>query len=278
MAGNRRKIVAWLNARIAVVLAIAMVILAAAGEPRCDDMTSKLLVATRDMPDTMFQRTVILIVPSTQEPLVAGVIINQPTEVPLAKLYQDAARNKNEMAFFGGPVETEAPSLILRAATPPEKSSSLLDDIYLSTDTDAIARLLKRPDGGDMRLILGRAQWLKEQLQTEIAAGAWYVVPAKADLIFSDPKSLWPQLVARGELMEASAISKPIATLEGPFRALPLLTIFDERNDPLGFQPQWKKLFPDTRQVVVEKGNHFPMCDDPELVSESIRSWYRECV
>jgi putative AlgH/UPF0301 family transcriptional regulator len=54
-------------------------------------------------------------------------------------------------------------------------------------------------------LILGRAQWLKEQLQTEIEAGAWYVVPAKPELIFSDPKTLWTQLVGRGELMEASA-------------------------------------------------------------------------
>src|SRR5207248_93993 len=31
--------------------------------------------------------------------------------------------------------------------------------------------------------------------------------------------------------------------LTGPFRSLPLLTIFGERNDPLGFQPQWKQFF-----------------------------------
>jgi pimeloyl-ACP methyl ester carboxylesterase len=68
------------------------------------------------------------------------------------------------------------------------------------------------------------------------------------------------------------------AALGGALSGLPLLTIFGERNDPLGFQPQWKKLFPDARQVVVSKGNHFPMCDDPELVSESIRGWHRECV
>jgi pimeloyl-ACP methyl ester carboxylesterase len=53
------------------------------------------------------------------------------------------------------------------------------------------------------------------------------------------------------------------AALAGPFARLPMLTIFGERNDPLGFQPRWKQLFPDARQVVVAKGNHFPMCDDP---------------
>lgn len=63
--------------------------------------------------------------------------------------------------------------------------------------------------------------------------------------------------------------------LSGPLQRLPLLTIFGERNDPLGFQPRWKQLFPDARQVVVSKGNHFPMCDDPELVAASIRDFSR---
>jgi len=64
--------------------------------------------------------------------------------------------------------------------------------------------------------------------------------------------------------------------LAGPFRSLPLLTIFGERNDPLGFQPRWKQLFNDARQVVVPNGNHFPMCDNPDLVAESIRELHRD--
>ena len=66
--------------------------------------------------------------------------------------------------------------------------------------------------------------------------------------------------------------------LAGPFSGLPLLTIFGERNDPFGFQQRWKALFPGARQVVVAKGNHFPMCDAPDLVADTIRSWHRECV
>jgi pimeloyl-ACP methyl ester carboxylesterase len=72
--------------------------------------------------------------------------------------------------------------------------------------------------------------------------------------------------------------SQVAAALEGPFAALPLLTIFGERNDPLGFQPRWKAMFPGARQVVIAKGNHFPMCDDPGLVADTIRSWHRERV
>ena len=68
------------------------------------------------------------------------------------------------------------------------------------------------------------------------------------------------------------------SALTGSFRNLPLLTIFGERNDPLGFQPRWKQLFPDAQQIVVAKGNHFPMCDDPELVASTIRTWHRQQV
>jgi pimeloyl-ACP methyl ester carboxylesterase len=62
--------------------------------------------------------------------------------------------------------------------------------------------------------------------------------------------------------------------LAGPFSRLPLLTIFGEKNDPLGFQPRWKRMFPDARQIVVAEGNHFPMCDDPDLAANCIREMH----
>jgi pimeloyl-ACP methyl ester carboxylesterase len=62
--------------------------------------------------------------------------------------------------------------------------------------------------------------------------------------------------------------------LAGPLRRLPLLTIFGDRNDPLGFQPQWKRLFPEAQQVVIPNGNHFPMCDDPIFVAKTISTWH----
>ena len=61
----------------------------------------------------------------------------------------------------------------------------------------------------------------------------------------------------------------------GPLGRLPLLTIFGERNDPLGFQPRWKALFPSAQQHVIPKGNHFPMCDDPRGVATTIGEWHR---
>lgn len=53
-----------------------------------------------------------------------------------------------------------------------------------------------------------------------------------------------------------------------------LLTVFGEKNDPLGFQQAWAERFARIEQVEIPKGNHFPMCDDPVLVADAIRSWH----
>ncbi|KAA1249225.1 alpha/beta fold hydrolase [Mycobacterium simiae] len=53
----------------------------------------------------------------------------------------------------------------------------------------------------------------------------------------------------------------------------PLLTIFGQFNDPLRFQRRWKAMFPTARQLKIPRGNHFPMCDDPDLVASALKSF-----
>lgn len=63
--------------------------------------------------------------------------------------------------------------------------------------------------------------------------------------------------------------------LRGRLRDRPVLTIFGERNDPFHFQRTWRELYPNARQIVVAKGNHFPMTDDPTLFATAVRDWTR---
>lgn len=63
------------------------------------------------------------------------------------------------------------------------------------------------------------------------------------------------------------------AALRGTLRDRPLLTIFGQRNDPFHFQRTWLDLYPAAHQVVVAKGNHFPMNDDPTQFATAIREW-----
>jgi pimeloyl-ACP methyl ester carboxylesterase len=68
------------------------------------------------------------------------------------------------------------------------------------------------------------------------------------------------------------------AALRGSLADRPLLTVFGQFNDPLRFQPRWKALFPTAQQLKVRRGNHFPMCDDPDLVASALKSFVEQTV
>lgn len=59
---------------------------------------------------------------------------------------------------------------------------------------------------------------------------------------------------------------------------LPVLSIFGEKNDPFGFQDRIDDIWADHERVVVAGGNHFPMCDDPQVFTRSLREWHRSKV
>ena len=54
----------------------------------------------------------------------------------------------------------------------------------------------------------------------------------------------------------------------------PMLTVYGERNDPFGFQPRFKSMFPHAHEYVVPGGNHFPMCDDAAGIAKAITRWW----
>lgn len=66
--------------------------------------------------------------------------------------------------------------------------------------------------------------------------------------------------------------------LEARLSDRPVLTIFGERNDPFGFQKRIQEIFGNVQSVVIPKGYHFPMMDDPDLFAESLTNWWNTVV
>lgn len=196
------------TAAIFALLALLGAALAAA-EPRGASAKSFFLVASRDMPDPVFQQSVILMLPADEPPLVAGVIINKPTDVTLGRLFRQplAPQNRNQKVYFGGPVDLNVPLLVVRTTRPPKSAIRLWTDVYAITDADSISDIMKDPrPGKDARLYLGRAQWAQEQLRGELLEGAWSVVPLRTDLIFEhDSAKIWPMLSQHEHVREIDA-------------------------------------------------------------------------
>lgn len=197
-----------LGALLVICAAVAF-ILNTPSRARAAGWKPYFLVATSDLNDPIFARSVILMLPppAPPNPIIAGLIINKPTSLPLRRLFPKASVVKDQTAYFGGPVRLNEASMLMRGSVPPGKTTHLIDGIYMSTDPKSItsaigaARSLK-----NVRLFLGRAQWTRGQLHHEIMEGAWYITPPNADMVFSSsPGSIWRTLVRRAQLLKVAA-------------------------------------------------------------------------
>ena len=197
---------------IVFVSAVIVLLVATAQKAQSTDLSKpSLLVATRDLQDPFFEHAVILMVPSAEPPLLAGLIINNPAKQRVRDIFPQTRQLKSveEAIYLGGPVEPDATSVIFRASSPIGSATRVFDDTYVATGNDAIAAVLKDPQISDLRVISGKAQWTRDQLDGEVMDGVWYVFPAGAELVFGDPKDLWSMLVKGGQLEEAAAGSDP---------------------------------------------------------------------
>ena len=167
------------------------------------EMTSPaiFLVAKPELMDPNFAQSVVLVVfPKETGPV--GVILNRPTRITVKEAFPDDQQLKShsETVYMGGPVQLNMLMFLFRRAAPPDTAFPVVDDLYLSGDGKLLDELLSR--GGPapvQRYFLGYSGWAATQLDMEIAAGGWYVVPA-ADLdtvLKADPKTMWRNLLLR---------------------------------------------------------------------------------
>src|SRR5258708_15342343 len=86
-----------------------------------DLTTPSFLVATRDLQDPLFLHAVILMVPSTQPPLLAGLIINRPAKQRGRELFPQTRdlKSPQDTIYTGGPVPPHERPAHLRAAPAP---------------------------------------------------------------------------------------------------------------------------------------------------------------
>ena len=166
---------------------------------------SELIVASRNLPDPFFQKSVVLMLPFKEDQLIVGLIINKPSKIKVRDLFPSSPelQKLETMAYFGGPVDADVAvrSAIFRSKKPPREATLLFGDVYISFDPDAIVALAQNPQqAATLRIFVGRAQWAPEQFENEVALGAWHSLRGSVDSIFTTlPEMLWPRLIEQVE-------------------------------------------------------------------------------
>ena len=168
-----------------------------------------LLVASPDLLDPNFADAVVLVL-DADESGALGVILNRPSQVPVAAVLESWADvvADPEVLFHGGPVSTDGALAVAVLADPDDEPvgwRATYGAVGL-IDLDSPVELV---DGSvrAMRVFAGYAGWGAEQLVEEIAEGSWYVVASELDDVFrAEVEDLRRQVLRRqpGELAWAS--------------------------------------------------------------------------
>lgn len=177
----------------------------------------QLVVATPQLGDPNFARTVVLLLQADEEDGALGLVLNRPTGTGVGEVLPDWAplAAAPGVVFTGGPMQPNA-AICLGHGLPGGRqvgAYSVLEGVpgtSLGTvDLDAAPDDLV-PSVSEVRLFAGYAGWTAGQLEAEVEEGAWWVLDAlPADAFSADPEQLWERVLRRQGPPIAFAASYP---------------------------------------------------------------------
>ena len=158
-----------------------------------DTLQNYLLVATPNMQDPYFTRTVTYICEHNEHGAM-GLVINQPIGMNLRELIGQTDENAvvdddkaDNIILAGGPVSQDR-GFILHTSQPGWSSSLELNSEIMVTTSKDILSSLGNDKGPDKALVtLGYAGWSAGQLEEEIQTNSWLMVEADLALLFEVP-------------------------------------------------------------------------------------------
>jgi len=174
-----------------------------------EPLKGRLLVATPNLGDPNFERTVVLVLEHGEEGAL-GVVLNRPSDLDLAEPLPEwaGAAAHPSVIFIGGPVAPSAAVCLARVAASGDGPAGdgagggadgwepilgRVGTMDLDRDPDQVIPRLE-----EIRVFAGYAGWGPGQLESEIDVGGWFVVDADAsDPLSPAPERLWAAVLRR---------------------------------------------------------------------------------
>lgn len=162
---------------------------------------ARLLVAMPEVGGPYFGRSVVLLL-EYDETGAVGLVVNRPLDIPLAEALPEVEelRGRDHRLYLGGPVDRARIMLLVRADEAPPAATRVFGDVYTSGAVETLRHAAAAGLSADrLHVHVGYAGWAPGQLDAEVAAGGWLVVPADARAIFeTPPDAVWQELMRGG--------------------------------------------------------------------------------
>ncbi|MGX3067355.1 YqgE/AlgH family protein [Ursidibacter arcticus] len=156
------------------------------------NLQGQLLIATPDMNDDYFDRSVIYICEHNDQGAM-GLMINSPTDLSVMELLakmdflmaNERSYSKDQLVLNGGPVSQDR-GFILHTSTnaPLLHSYETANNITLTTSGDILDTFGRNNSPEHFIVCLGCCTWKADQLEQEIARNYWLVSPSSEHILF----------------------------------------------------------------------------------------------
>jgi putative transcriptional regulator len=159
-----------------------------------ESLKGQLLIAAPILIDPNFRRSVVLVIEHSEEGAL-GVVLNRPTDLPVAEAVPELSQLDDGRVFAGGPVQPQAViALAEYAGAPPEGAvCGPIAPVGVDSDMDTLADRVTR-----VRVFAGYSGWGEGQLEGELEEDSWIVEPAlPGDVFCADADALWGHVLER---------------------------------------------------------------------------------
>ncbi len=160
-----------------------------------ESLQGQFLIATPQLLDPNFIRTVVLVLAHSPQGAL-GLVINRLHHKTIKDLWQEVSQSpcKIERPLnAGGPVSGPVLALHRRGE---HADAEVIPGLYYSAQREKLEQLLSE-ESQDVRVFLGHSGWAGGQLESELAQGAWLLLPANSELVFGpvEGPALWQLLL-----------------------------------------------------------------------------------
>jgi putative transcriptional regulator len=166
-------------------------------------LAGRLLVAEPELGDPNFARTIVLMLRHDRDGAL-GLVVNRPygsapTAELLRRLGQPAEGVEGEtLLYHGGPVGPEIGMVVHSPDYRLPATQRVTEGLAVTSDPAILADLARGRGPKQAIPVLGHAGWGPGQLESELAQGAWFVIPADPALVLAPGhEGMWRQALAR---------------------------------------------------------------------------------
>lgn len=154
-----------------------------------ESLEGQLLVASPQLLDPNFARTLVLLIQHTQEGAL-GVVLNRPLGKTIQELWREVGSSpchSQKPIYLGGPVPGPLMSLHTR---PGLAEAEPVPGVFFAAKKQHLDELVLSEEPA-YKVFVQHAGWGAGQLENELRQGAWRTVAGTAEHVFSTDETLW---------------------------------------------------------------------------------------